>query len=75
MAKEAAQEWVSVPDAAEILGCSPVWVLKMLKDGRLKGFVVNRRAWAVSRKSVLENLSDYEKRDRSKAGRPRARFG
>jgi len=64
-------EFISVPVAAEMLGCTDVWVLKLLKTGELEGFRLNGRAWAVSRKSATQNLAAYLRRDRTKAGRPR----
>lgn len=65
--------FISVPDAAQLLGCTDVWVLRLLKAGSLKGFRLSGRAWAVDRQSALENLGEYLARDRSKAGRPRSR--
>jgi len=72
MSKEA---FMSVPQAAELLGCSDVWVLKMLKRGDLQGFRLSGRAWAVSTESVERNLREYMQRDRTHAGRPRAGIG
>ena len=69
------QDWISVPAAAEMLGCTDVWVLKLIKAGGLKGFRLSARAWAVSRTSVEKNLADYLKRPRTQAGRPRAKVG
>jgi excisionase family DNA binding protein len=65
-------EWISVPEAATQLGCTDVWVIKMIAAGTLRGFRLNGRAWAVSRKSVEDNLAEYLRRDPSKAGRPRS---
>lgn len=65
-------EWISVPDAATRLGCTDVWVIKMIAAGTLVGFRLNGRAWAVSRKSVEDNLAEYLRRDPAKAGRPRS---
>jgi excisionase family DNA binding protein len=31
-------EWISVPDAAELLGCTDVWVIKMIHRGDIDGF-------------------------------------
>lgn len=69
------QEWVSVPDAAKMLGCTDVWVLKLLKSGDLNGFRLSGRAWAVSRSSIEKNLAEYLARDPSHAGRPRTKLG
>lgn len=68
-------EWISVPEAAEILGCSDVWVIKMLGRGEIEGFRLSRRAWAVSKKSVEKNRQEYLKRDPTLAGRKRSKLG
>jgi len=67
-------EWISVPQAAEILGCSDVWVIRMIQNGDLEGFRLSGRAWAVSRKSVAKNLEEYLKRDPTLAGRKRSKM-
>lgn len=67
-------DWISVPQAAEILGCSDVWVIRMIQNGDLEGFRLSGRAWAVSRKSVAKNLDEYLKRDPSLAGRKRSKM-
>lgn len=68
-------EWISVPVAAELLGCTDVWVIKMIQRGNLEGFRLSGRAWAVSRKSVEKNVADYLKRDPSLSGRKRSKLG
>lgn len=68
-------EWISVPDAAELLGCTDVWVIKMIQRGDLEGFRLSGRAWAVSKKSVEKNVEAYINRDTTKAGRPRSKLG
>lgn len=67
-------EWMSVPQAAEALGCSDVWVIRMIQRGDLEGFKLSGRAWAVSRKSVAKNKDEYIKRDPSLSGRKRSRL-
>ena len=62
---------VSVPEAAKRLGCSDVWVIKMIRSGVLEGFRLSGRAWAVSRKSVEKSIEEYLQRDPSAAGRKR----
>ena len=68
-------DWISVPDASEMLGCTDVWVIKMISRGDLEGFKLSGRAWAVSRKSVEKNIREYLSRDPSLAGRKRSKFG
>ena len=68
-------EWISVPKAAEMLGCTDVWVIKMVQAGTLEGFRLSGRAWAVSKKSVEKNLRDYRQRDPTLSGRKRSKLG
>lgn len=68
-------EWISVPKAAELLGCTDVWVIKLIQRGDLEGFRLSGRAWAVSRKSVEKNLREYLERDPTLAGRKRSKIG
>lgn len=67
-------DWISVPKAAEILGCTDVWVIRMIQRGDLEGFKLSARAWAVRRTAVEKNLRDYLKRDPTLAGRKRSKL-
>jgi hypothetical protein len=67
-------DFVSVPEAARIMGCTRVWVQQLLKRRQLDGFKLSERAWAVSRKSVEKNLKQYLRRDPAEAGRPRSKM-
>lgn len=75
MKKKDQPEWISVPVAAEMLGCTDVWVVRMIRSGTLDGFKLSERAWAVRRSSVEKNLSDYLRRDPTLAGRRRSKLG
>jgi excisionase family DNA binding protein len=44
--------FVSVPEAADILGCTGGRVRQLLIAGELPGEKLNARAWAVDRKAV-----------------------
>jgi hypothetical protein len=66
-------DWISVPRAAEILGCTDVWVIRMISRGDLEGFRLSGRAWAVSLESVKKNRAEYERRDPTLSGRKRSR--
>ena len=66
-------DWVSVPTAAEMLGCTDVWVIRMIQRGELEGFRLSGRAWAVSRKAVEKNAAEYLRRDPTLSGRKRSR--
>lgn len=68
-------DWISVPVAAEMLGCTDVWVIRMIHRGELEGFRLSGRAWAVSRKSVATNLKEYLQRDPTLSGRKRSKLG
>lgn len=73
MGKETEPEYVSVPVAAERLGCSDVWVIRMIQRGDLEGFRLSGRAWAVKRSSVEKNLREYLERDPTLSGRKRSK--
>jgi excisionase family DNA binding protein len=73
--KKTVAEWISVPEAAEIMGCSETWVLRLVAQGRLEAFRLSQKAWAIRRTAVLKNLEEYLKRSRGSAGRPRSRTG
>lgn len=62
---------LSVPDASALMGCSDVWVIKMIRSGGLEGFRLSGRAWAVSRKSVQKSIDEYQQRNPSRPGRKR----
>ena len=69
------RDYVSVPEAADFLGCSKTWVLKLLNEGTLPGFKLSEKAWAVDKKSLNKNLKDYIDRQKSHGrGRPRSKF-
>jgi excisionase family DNA binding protein len=68
-------DWISVPVAAELLGCTDVWVIKMISRGDLEGFKLSGRAWAVKRTSVEANVRKYLSRDPSLSGRKRSKLG
>lgn len=72
--KKESREWMSVPEAAQMLGCSDTWVLKLIGRNELEGFRLSGRAWAVSTRSVKKNLNEYIK-DQGHVGRPRSKFG
>ncbi len=75
MVKEKVPDYLSVPVAAQVLGCTDVWVIRMIQDGRLEGFRLNGRAWAVKRSSVEKNKDEYLNRAPSAAGRKRSKLG
>ena len=46
------ENWVSVAEAAEIIGCTDGRVRQLLRDHELAGQKINERAWVISRDSV-----------------------
>ena len=65
------EDILSVPEAASLLGCSDVWVIKMVRKGDLEGFKLSGRAWAISRVSLEKSIQEYQQRDPSLPGRKR----
>ena len=53
--------FVSVADAAGIIGCTVGRIRQLLAEGRIKGQKLNERAWAVDSRSARE----YAKSDRT----------
>ena len=70
-----AEQWVSVQEAARIMGVTEVWVLRRLNAGDLPGFKINQKAWCVSLKACVSDVSDYNRSRRAggRVGRPRTR--
>lgn len=58
--------YISVSDAAEVLGCTEGRVRQLLDEKKIEGEKLHERAWAVDRKSV----EAYSKREIT-TGRPR----
>jgi hypothetical protein len=65
---------ISVQEAARIMGTSEIWVLRQLNAGKLPGFKLNAKAWAVDRAACEKDIAEYRSRvasgNRGK-GRPR----
>lgn len=71
--KEVAK-WISVPEACDVACVTDGMVIRMLVDGRLSGFRLNPKAWAVSRASAEQNYREALEQRGSKKGQPR-QFG
>lgn len=63
------ESFISVQEAAEILGVTDAWVIRMVEKKVLVGYRLNGRAWAISRASVENNAKAYE--HGRHVGRPR----
>jgi excisionase family DNA binding protein len=61
-----ANTFLSVNEAAELIGCTDGRVRQLLIDGQLKGQKLHARAWVVDRDSA-----DKYAKNTSKVGRPR----
>lgn len=57
--REECKRWVSVPQACRIVCVTDAMIGRMILDGRLKGFRLNEKAWAVDRRSCEKNIADY----------------
>jgi hypothetical protein len=53
------QRYIAVPDACDIVRKTDAMVMRDLRSGRIKGFKLNGRAWAVERRSAEEEWKDY----------------
>lgn len=51
--------YISVPEACDIVCVTDGMIGRMLADGRLKGFRLNPKAWAVERASCERNIQEY----------------
>lgn len=64
-------QYVSVPDACEIVHKTDAAVHRDLRDGVIDGFRLNGKAWAVRRSSAEQEFRDYLARAASTPGRKR----
>jgi len=62
--------YVSVPEACGIVCVTDGMVIRMIEAGVLDGFRLNKKAWAVSRRSCEENIRQYLESP-NRPGRPR----
>jgi hypothetical protein len=53
------RRWISVPEACDIVCVTDAMIGRMLADGRLNGFRLNDKAWAVDKKSCEANIREY----------------
>jgi len=66
--------YCSVPEACDIVCVTDGMIGRMLKDGRLNGFRLNDKAWAVERASAEANYREAISRRSALRGHPR-KFG
>lgn len=60
--------FVSVAEAAKIIGCSDAHVRRLLIDGELQGQKLNERAWAVRQDSAEKYATKPQTRGRPRTG-------
>ena len=53
------ERYISVPRACDIVCVTDGMVIRMLEDGRLSGFKLNEKCWAVDRRSCEKNIEEY----------------
>lgn len=53
------RRYVSVPDACQIVKKTDASVIRDLKSGKLSGFRLNEKAWAVDRVSAERDIREY----------------
>ena len=62
------ESYISVKEAAEMLGVTDAYIIRMIQKNDWIGFRLHQRAWAVSLKSVVRNAQEYKS---GHVGRPR----
>lgn len=60
------KNWITVVEAAEIVGCSPQRIRELALDNKIKASKLTGKCWVVDRKEV-EKMA----KNPSKTGRPR----
>lgn len=63
--------YVCVPDACEIMAMTDAAVVRAIKRGRVEGFRLNNRAWAVKKASAEKEFAEYMASIGTRTGRPR----
>lgn len=63
-----ARPFLSVDEAARLLGCTTGRIRQMLRSGELKGEKLNERAWAVSKDSAQKAAEKTHSRGRPRIG-------
>jgi hypothetical protein len=53
------KKWICVPEACDIVCKTDASVMRDLRSGKIKGFRLNGRAWAVEKASAEEEFRDY----------------
>ncbi len=66
------RQYVSVPEACNIVWKTDAAVMRDIRKGRIKGFRLNSRCWAVLKASAEDEFRDYLENGRRRVGRPRA---
>lgn len=64
------KRWISVPEACDIVHKTDAMVMRDLRSGKINGFRLNGKAWAVDKASAEEEWKDYLNSPRGR-GQPR----
>lgn len=64
---------ISVPEAAEIMGCTHTHVHNLVKRGQLAGKLLTQQSMIVSKKAAEANVREARRR-KGETGRPRSRL-
>ena len=64
------RRWICVPEACDIMCKTDAAVIRDIKSGRVNGFMLNGKAWAVLKSSAKEEIKEYLSSPQ-RTGRPR----
>lgn len=53
------QKYIAVPDACDIVHKTDAMVMRDLRSGKIAGFKLNGRAWAVEKRSAEQEWKDF----------------
>jgi hypothetical protein len=70
--KKLCQQYVSVPEACNIVWKTDAAVMRDLRKGVIKGFKLNHKCWVVLRSSAEQEFRDYLEAHKGRVGRKRS---
>lgn len=65
-------QYISVPQACNIVWKTDAAVMRDLRKGVIKGFKLNHKCWVVLRSSAEQEFQDYLEANKGRVGRKRA---
>ena len=63
-------EWLSVTEAADLIGYHPQTVRDLVRDGRVTARRFGRRAWQIERASLLSYVEAMRRQGRKSGPKP-----